>query len=250
MQLQALPLVSGGRDSTWNAFRYITGRGNPDKLWILLCWVILMIALFLVFSLGVVAPPLMTPGKSALWASDVCGIWEFPTWDATDEEATKKDVILRQKEARAGEYAKYCYEPWSSNQPLPVYCSFFARKSIQFDTKRSHRCPFRNQYVCLESEVVTFDTGLLPASVLGINQKNPRRFRRTATCAPLNVSEPYVLESTQDGIPTFQYLYGSKVDSGKPLFDTTGDPFNWTVPTYDARFVDIEEALQMLCGDS
>lgn len=192
-----------------------------------------MIALFLVFALGVFAPPLMTVGGMALWSSDVCGIWEFPTWDTTDEEATRKDVILRQKEARAGEYAKYCYEPWSSNQPLPVYCNFFSHSNVPFEMKKSHKCPFRNRDVCLGSDIVTFDTGLLPASYLGVNQKSPRRFRRTATCAPLNVSAPYVREVEEDGEQVFEYLYGKKTYSDEPLFNTSGNPFNWTVPTYD-----------------
>jgi hypothetical protein len=221
-----------------NTWLYVLER-NDHWFWIFGCLFVLLGTQFLVLLLGYFANPWLLSSKAAIWHSDICGVWEFPSENTTAEEATRADVVLRHKEARAGEYAKYCYEPWSRSQPLPVYCDFFAHRNIPFEETRSYGCPFPNSSICAGSQVVRFDTGKQPASILGINQAKPYVFRKTATCVPLSVEEPYVRETeTTDGNKLFKYYYGREVasdDPEEPLFDTSGSPFYWTVPTYDAR---------------
>jgi len=231
-------LAKGGRDSIWNTWKYIKDKRNRHKTWMIVCCILLLFALAGIVILGFAANPLMNAGGVALWHSDLCGIWEFPSDSTSDEAATRSDVVLRLKEARAGEYAKYCYEPLSSNQPLPVYCNFFAQKNISFEESHPWECPFPNKTACIGSQAVTFDTGKLDASYLGINMENPYQFRRNATCVPLNVNEPYVQSEDHNGTQVFKYYYGKWNDADddtEPLFDTTGDPFGWNVPTYDVR---------------
>jgi hypothetical protein len=79
---------------------------------------------------------------------------------------------------------------------------------------------------------VTFDTGLIDANSVGINDKHGYHFRRSTTCVPLNTDAPYVRNETTDGIPAFSYRYGERIGR-KDTFSSSGDPFKWLAPTYD-----------------
>lgn len=98
--------------------------------------------------------------------------------------------------------------------------------------------PFSSPEVCAGGlySAVSFDTGLVDASVIGVNAASTHKFRRRTTCSPLNISEPYVTRIDHNGNLTgYEYYYGSK-DGSNYTFDTFGHPFEWPIPAYSAKW--------------
>ncbi|KAM7196669.1 hypothetical protein V8F33_006009 [Rhypophila sp. PSN 637] len=180
--------------------------------------------------------------RQAVWESDRCGIWEFDSEGAGDEAATRADVYERDKEARAGEYARNCYERSNiagQEQPYSL-CDFFSHRNITYTKTSNFTCPFADDSVCVTgAQAVTFDTGLVDASRIGINAEITYKFRRSTTCAPLNDDYPFVRNATSHNTTTFFYQYGSLLDWDDEIanytFSTTNDPFDTRVPAYDVR---------------
>ena len=182
-------------------------------------------------------------GRAALSSSTKCGIWAFDT-DAGDEAASRADLRDYQKEARAGEYARSCYD--SSNVTNSMRCDFFYYPSIAFTSKSLDKCPFESYDVCLGGlySAVTFDTGLVDASQIGINFETTHKFRRKTTCSPLNMNYSYVRNKTSHDSSevTYYYYYGSTYDdttepptSKDYTYKTSGNPFDWLAPVYSIK---------------
>lgn len=190
---------------------------------------------------GVYAANIITD-RQALWQSSRCGIWEFDSEGAGEEATTRSDVHRREKEASAGEYARYCYEEPATRgqQPSQSLCDFFSQQNITYTKTLSYDCPFANKAVCVAGiQSVTFGTGLVDASRIGINAKSTYKFHRSATCAPLSNDYPFVQNKTVQGTITFSYHYGELRGWGQVIsnstFTTTHNAFNTRIPAYDPR---------------
>ncbi|KAG8533040.1 uncharacterized protein KY384_001823 [Bacidia gigantensis] len=165
-----------------------------------------------------------------LISSTQCGIWEFNV-DAGIEAADLADLSNHRKEVRAGQYARTCYEP--SGDPGAFSCGLFYNQSIAFTTKTHQKCPFSSPNLCLEGaySAITFETGLVDASVIGINARPTHKFKRSTTCSPLNMSQEFISRVSEANDTRYRYYYGGK-DEGNSTFETVGQPFDWLVPVY------------------
>lgn len=187
---------------------------------------------------GVFAAEVMTDGV-ALWLSKRCGVWEFDSDNSGDSAATRHDVFDREKELRAGDYAKSCYD--TTNMLQSMSCNFFYQPNISFSSSYSLECPFETPNLCIKgAPAVTFDTGLVAANRIGINAraKETYKFRRISTCAPLSIDYPYVQSRDSNGTTAFDYYYGQISDgdySRESTFSSVGSPFDVQMPAYDVE---------------
>ncbi|KAF3761992.1 hypothetical protein M406DRAFT_74910 [Cryphonectria parasitica EP155] len=188
---------------------------------------------------GVFAAKVMTDGV-ALWYSPRCGVWEFDSDNSGDGAASRHDVFDRGKESRAGDYAKSCYSPPHAFQSM--FCNFFYQPNISFSTSSwTYECPFKDRNLCMKgTQAVTFDTGLVDASLLGINAppEETYKFRRSSTCTPLSIGSPYVRSKDVNGSTVFDYYYGQIHDGEnvkESTFSSTGNPFNIRLPAYNVE---------------
>jgi hypothetical protein len=167
-------------------------------------------------------------------SSKHCGFWVLDN-EAGDKAQDLDELYRLQNEARASHYARACY-----NKPgvmAPTACNFFYNQSIGFSTKSQQLCPFESAEICTSRySAVSFDTGLVDASVIGINAWRTHKFRLKTTCSPLNMTEPYVRKvSPEDSNSTaFRYYYG-ETDNAEYTFNTSGNPFHWLVPVYSIK---------------
>ncbi len=181
---------------------------------------------------------------SFLWHSDQCGVWRFDSSRSGDAAATRADVYNRGKEIRAAEYAKYCYDAIESNRDdvsrtmLPL-CHFFQEQQISYNRTFSWDSPFPSDKLLVEGvQPVTFDTGLVDATTIGVNYKEAWKFRRRTTCTPLRADHRFVDRTVVRGTETYKYYYGVINDTlgyTNYTFTSEGDPFDWLAPTYDVR---------------
>ena len=196
------------------------------------------IILFLVFIAQAIAGVLsanIASDNIGLLSSKHCGIWEFNE-NAGVEAADLDDLNNHRKEARAGQYARTCYEP--TDKTGPFLCRLFYNRSIAFTTKTHQQCPFSTPHLCVDGlySAVTFDTGLVDASVIGINARPTHKFKRSTTCSPLNMSQEYISRVPEANETRFRYYYGRK-DRTNATFETMGLPFEWPVPVYTVKYV-------------
>jgi hypothetical protein len=186
----------------------------------------------------------IAPDGAAISSSTHCGLWEFDD-GAGDEAAARAYLHDYEKEARAGDYAQNCY---GSQDPTDsMRCNFLYYPKIEFSNKSLDTCPFKSFDLCAGGKysAVTFDTGLIDASQIGINFKITHKFRRKTTCSPLNIDSPYVRnESSHNSNDTnYYYYYGSIKDdiidqprSTNYTYRTSGNPFDWYAPGYSVRY--------------
>ena len=193
-----------------------------------------LFGLFVAQAIAGVFSAKIASDKAGLSTSKYCGIWQFNE-DAGGESADRDDWYNYQKEARASQYARTCYNALDPTEPFS--CRIFYNQSIAYTTKTHQPCPFASSELCHDGlySAVSFDTGYVDASVIGINSPKTHKFRRTTSCSPLNMSEPYVLRSSPGTNSTaYQYYYGPK-DSTNYTFNTSGQPFDWLVPVYSVK---------------
>jgi len=222
---------NGGGELFKNAVFYAYQGANRHKLALVLMGLVFLASFAARAAAGVLSALVATNG-AALWNSDKCGLYRFDNDGAGDEAAARADVFDRAKETRAGEYAKYCY---NSSSALPLRCGFFYETEIKFNTTYQYKCPFPKEDICIRgSPAVTFDTGLVAASSIGINDPYGYRFRRSTTCTPLSTESPYVRNGTDNRTADYTYFYGETGDTDY-TFRSTGDPFNWLVSSYDVK---------------
>ncbi len=229
--------AQNSRETVWNFVKYLVHSGakqidSPSITMVVLATV--LFGLFVAQAIAGVFSSKIASDRIGLSSSEHCGIWQFDD-NAGEEAADRDDPNNYQKEARASQYARNCY-----NSPDPtstLACKIFYNQSIAFTTKTHQPCPFASSELCLYGlySAVTFDTGLVEASTLGINSPLTHKFRRSTTCSPLNMSEPYVKAPPQGtGDTTYRYYYGPK-DNANYTFKTSGQPFEWLVPVYSVK---------------
>ena len=233
----ALENSSDSREFVWKVIESLLHRGAkevrvPSTITIVLLTV--LFGLFVAQAIAGVFSAKIASDKAGLSSSKYCGIWQFNE-DAGGEPADRDDWYNYQKEARASQYARTCYN--SQDPTEPFSCKIFYNQSIAYTTKTHQSCPFASSELCHDGlySAVSFDTGYVDASVIGINSAETPKFRRTTSCSPLNMSEPYVLRSSSGTNSTaYQYFYGPK-DNANHTYNTSGQPFEWLVPVYSVK---------------
>ena len=224
------------REVAWNLTRYSLDRLKKQTESPAIVLVVVMTIFFGIFVAQVVASTFsakIASDRAGLASSQHCGIWQFDI-HAGQEAADRDDLANYQKEARASQYARTCYN--APNPDDPFSCRIFYNQSIGFDTKTDQPCPFASSELCSGGlySAVSFDTGLIDASVIGVNAPVTHKFRRTTSCSPLNMSKPYIVSSEGTNNTDYQYYYGPK-DDIEYTFNTSGRPFEWLVPVYSAK---------------
>jgi hypothetical protein len=189
---------------------------------------------FVAHTLAGVFSTRVATDRAALSSSKYCGIWMID--DRAGQEAAERDDLLDYaKEYRAGQYAQNCYN--TPNSGYANGCEYFYNQSIAYSLKTQQPCPFRSPELCYNGlySAVTFDTGYVDASVIGINSPIRYQFRRRSICSPLNMSEPYIqpIEGESNEI-SYHYYYGS-TDRSDYTFNTSGTPFEWLLPVYSLK---------------
>ena len=225
------------REFVWKSIKSLLHRGAkevdaPSTVTIVVSTV--LFGLFVAQAIAGVFSAKIASDRAGLSSSQHCGIWQFNE-DAGGEAADRDDWNNYQKEARASQYARTCYN--SPDPTEPFSCRVFYNQSIAYTTKSHRECPFASSELCQDGlySAVSFDTGYVDASVIGINSPKTHKFRRTTSCSPLNMSEPYVLRSSSGTNSTaYHYYYGPK-DNTDYTFNTSGQPFDWLVPVYSVK---------------
>lgn len=225
-----------------NSAKWFIGRQkNEDHVGVGLGLIVLFTLIFggwITWQIAAVFSARVATDRAALWSSAHCGVWEFNSEKAGDDATTRAAVYNRGKEARAGEYARSCYE--TKNLLDTIDCHFFYRPNITYTTSYSWDCPFANSTICAKGQqIVTFNTSSVDASQIGVNSKEPYKFRRATTCAVLNDAFPYIRNSTRNGETAYEYYYGKLLDGGDPQeveyeysWRTVGNPFETRAPVY------------------
>ena len=236
---ETIDILGNSRDSREVASNFIRNILNPLKKQTRSPDILVVVVLTIFFGLFVgyvVASTFsakIASDRAGLASSQDCGIWQFDD-KAGDEAADRDDLYNYQKEARASQYARTCYN--APNPDDPFSCRIFYNQSIEFDTKTDQPCPFASSELCSGGlySAVSFDTGLIDASVIGINAPKTHKFRRTTSCSPLNMSKPYIVSSEGTNNTDYHYYYGRK-DDIEYTFNTSGRPFDWLVPVYSVK---------------
>lgn len=229
---------SDSRDTVWHYVKPLLQRGArefraPSKTMIVIATV--LFGLFIAQAVAGVFSTKIVSDRAGLSSSQRCGIWQYDD-DAGEDEAYRQDLLNNHnKEARASQYARTCYD--SGDSSAPFSCNMFYNQSIAYKTLTNQRCPFASPDMCLEGlySAITFDTGLVDATIIGINAPSTHKLRRKTTCSPLNMSEPYVQSVSSSTNETYHYHYGSKKDGTAYTFDTSGRPFQWLAPVYSVK---------------
>ena len=161
--------------------------------------------------------------------SKFCGSWNL--MPDLGESVKADDALHRsQKERRAGEYARACYD--SRSAASPDQCTFFGTQSIDYKTSKVG-CPFKDKTICAGGNAPIarrFTTDLVDARHIGINAANPPKFNRTSICVPLNLNHGYVMEIPPDKYHydyRYEYHLGARNSSNfysNYTFQTAGDP--------------------------
>ncbi|MCJ1250939.1 hypothetical protein MMC30_008167 [Trapelia coarctata] len=233
----------GGRETTVNFIKDSLQRGadfSGAHAFAMVSILTVLFALSVALIIAGVFSARVATDRAALLSSAHCGIWEFDDY-AGDDAAARADLHEHQKEARAGQYARNCYG--SQNATDSTRCDFFYQTKIDFTTASMDKCPFKSYELCLGGlySAVTFDTGLVDASNLGINAEVTHKFRRKTTCSPLNMDYPYVRNETfrDPKNTTYHYYYGGRFDDTTVpptevnyTYQTSGYPFDWLAPVY------------------
>lgn len=235
--VNALNESQDSREVVWKFVKSLPHRGakqvdSPSTITIVV--VTVLFGLFVAQAVAGVFSAKIASDRAGLSSSQHCGIWQFNE-NAGGDAADRDDLNNYQKEARASQYARTCYN--SPDPAGPFSCKVFYNQSIAYTTKIKQPCPFASSHLCHDGlySAISFDTGLIDASVIGINSPTNHKFRRTTSCSPLNMSEPYVVQSSSGpNGSAYHYYYGTK-DSTNYTFNTSGQPFEWLVPVYSVR---------------
>jgi hypothetical protein len=201
---------------------------------------LVLIAVFIAYSVAGSFSTTIPVESSGLSASKHCGSWSLRK-DAGKEAEDDDDLLQAQKEMRAAQYGRDCYGRRSITSP--DRCAFFESQTISYNVQIGQECPFRDKHFCAGGgyTAARFTTGLVDASVLGINTDKPPKFNRTTICVPLYLDQGFVKEippGHHNHDYQYEYHLGPVSDSeyhSNYTFRTFGDPFKWDVPAYSVR---------------
>lgn len=138
----------------------------------------------------------------AVSKADTCGTYVYRPGSKNPSNSVEFEHRV---EAESGLYADECYGASS----LIENCNKFYNQSISYSLDNKAECPFDGNVCHGMNESIMFTTGLVPASVLGVNTPNPLLFSRTMTCSPLVTGSDYVSIGISDlGEEQWEYWYG------------------------------------------
>ena len=238
-QQQAPQFAHNARETVWGFVKSIP-HGEIKRLsnaWFMASVTVILFIVFIVQAIAGALSANIASDSTGLVSSKDCGIWEFNP-NTGSEAADLDDLDNQRKEARAAQYAKTCYG--SAGKSGPLSCRLFYKQNIPFTTQHRQQCPFGlpdDEEMCLSGPYssVTFETGLVDASVIGINAWPTHKFKRSTTCTPLNVSSKFIVKVPEADETRYRYYYGAK-DGTNATFETVGDPFEWLVPVYSVEY--------------
>ncbi|KAL9127469.1 MAG: hypothetical protein Q9217_003669 [Psora testacea] len=193
--MRIMKTSTSSRETVRRFAEYLVHRGKAQCESPSIAIVVITTVLFGLFVAQAVAGVFsakIASDRAGLASSKHYGIWQFDK-DAGQEAADRDDLDNYRKEARASQYARTCYK--SQDPRSPFSYGMFYNQSIIFETRTHQLCPFASPELCMGGlySAVTFDTGLIDGSVIGINAPVTHKFRRSTTCSPLNTSEPYIM---------------------------------------------------------
>ncbi len=234
--LDMLEDSESSREFAWYCVKYVVrgGRKASELSTAMFLIIALLFGVFLAWTMVGVLSAKIASDKTGLSSSQHCGIWQFDD-NAGDEASYRDDLNNHQKESQASQYSRNCYNNPDLGDGL--LCRIFYNQSIKFDTKIQQPCPFPSPELCFGGlySAITFDTGYVDASIIGVNYPVTHMFRRRTSCSPLNLSEPYVKRNSPNtDEPSHHYYYGPK-DNVNYTFNTSGRPFEWLVPVYSVK---------------
>jgi hypothetical protein len=134
--------------------------------------------------------------------TDTCGTYVYRS---NSKNSSSFVEFEHRVEAESGLYANECYGASS----LIENCNKFYNQTISYSLNNSADCPFDGEVCHGLNNSIMFTTGLVPASVLGIDVAKPLLFSRTMTCSPLVTGPEYVSIGISDlGEEQWEYWYG------------------------------------------
>jgi hypothetical protein len=183
---------------------------------------IFLIAFFSVVYLLAISADIATASLVSS-ASPLAGLWEIDT----PSECT---IISKNRQDRAWRYKDTCYDGYERD----LACDMFYKRRIPFSVLSNASCPFGSD-ACLFTNQSAFEvtTHLLDSNVLGVNAPASKRFhfRRTMTCAPLQMDERYISSTGGKKHPDeWLYNYGPFI-IGNFIWDnyTYRSPREWNM---------------------
>jgi hypothetical protein len=194
-----------------------------------------VLALFIARVIATLFSAKVATDNAARWSSEsgYCGVWRLNTTKSGKSKAVLNDIMyMREKEARAGEYARNCYGHATTLQSM--HCDFFYRQKIKYDAAPVWDCSFAEEVCFPYQQSIVFDTGSVDINDIGVNSKHPYKFRRRTNCSALSVEDQYVHPETKNGATTYYYKYGTK-GGDNYTYKTTGNPHDWHAPNYLVR---------------
>ena len=233
------------RQIVWEFLRIAYHDQFSFKSATVLSWMFfLMFGIFVAVVVAGISSAKIATDRAALSSSSACGIWRFDLDKAGEQAAYRDDLHNYWQEARAGQYARSCYNT-SIPPSLSTTCNSFYQQNINYTKTLGRECPFTLVEMCDDNafSATEFDTGLVDASAIGINADITYKFRRRTTCSPLNTTDEYVRSIPSDGesdsgnhdVTGFEYYYGA-TEGAKYTFKTIGDSFDWLIPAYSVKW--------------
>ena len=232
--LKTLAEAGGSREFCIESVKTIYWGGNGwEKFFAFLVTFALLIVFAGWVSVGLTSAKIASD-RVGLLSSSQCGVYQFDD-KGREEAGYRDDLFNREKEERSSQYARNCYGQLDPANALT--CKVFYQQGIEFTSKSGEPCPFSLDICNDLNSAVTFDTGLVDAEALGINAPNLPKWRRRASCSPLNMSAPYVTSDNQTpSNRTYLYKYGNierNHDKEQQYTTSTkGNPYDWIVPVY------------------
>ena len=204
---------------------------NPKKLPLraaLSSWLtgVTLLALFvLILACGVLPAQLTTDG-TVLSSHPDCGYYLPNT--TSRYEAVKMNLQYEfAAEIDSAALVRNCYHAAEGADG----CNLYLTQSISHTVKDNASCPFA-EYMCHNGPngAIEFATGAVDARAIGINAPQTMEFRRSTTCAPLNMNSSFIRTSADGEI--YDYHYGFSSVYGNASWQTLHSQSTGGAPAY------------------
>jgi hypothetical protein len=134
--------------------------------------------------------------------ADTCGTYVYKSGSKNSSSFVEFEHRV---ETESGLYADECY---GASSLIEDYNKFY-NQTISYSSNDMAECPFDGEVCHVGNDSILFATGLVPASVLGVDTASPLLFSRTMACAPLVTGPEYVSIGVSDlGEEQWEYWYG------------------------------------------
>ncbi|KAH8745060.1 hypothetical protein BGZ57DRAFT_960450 [Hyaloscypha finlandica] len=131
-----------------------------------------------------------------------CGTYAYTT---SFENSSTFVEFEHRAESESGLYASECY----GDSSLIEDCNKFFNQTISYSSNNQADCPFDGRVCYGINDSIRLTTGLIPASILGVNADNTLLFNKTMICSPLVSGPDYVgIGESDQGEEQWEYWYG------------------------------------------